>query len=62
MPALPGGPYMEVRSLGSCKPLIKAIILNHSSAKSLRRVRKVPESPVALISKVQGAFECLFWA
>lgn len=62
VPALPGGPSMEVRCLSSCKPLIKAIILNHSSAKSLRGVRKVPESPVGLISKVQGAFECLLWA
>lgn len=62
MPALPGGPCMEVRCLSRCKPLIKAIILNHSSAKSLKGMRKVPESPVGFISKVQRAFDCLFQA
>lgn len=58
VPALPGGPCMEVRCLSGHKPLIKAIVLNPGSAKGLRGVRKVHESPAGLIPKVQGASKC----
>ena len=36
VPALPGGPCMELRCLSGHKPLIKANVLNHGSSQDLR--------------------------